>query len=274
MKFLLPICFLFITFCSTQAQDIYIIQNVKGKVMHNNSVIKPGDKIKSTDKLVFGKSSALLVSSQTLGRLVLQQTPATFSSETAYVLSDLLPKKKNASTRGGLCSSLEFQQYFKDSVFRVYDSPGFTTCTGSYPQDSTRFFYLQYQYKGETINKQLGHQNEITLFDTKSIFYINGMKIDHTQITFVKLFYYDPSNKRNELLAALRLESIAIDDVTKSDIQQMLLLFPSQTKCYSDIYNTVNHHLEMLFGATTHSNLAEWITLELGISKETLTGCL
>lgn len=273
MKIIYLILITTITFNSAFSQDLYIIQSVKGKVRQDGKVIKAGDKVKSTDKLIFEKGSALLVSSQKLGRLVIQQTQGTFNSETAYLFSDLMPKKKNASTRGGLCSSLEFRQHFKDSVFRVYGTTAFSTCQNSFPQDSARFFYLQYLYNNQTINKQLSGSGDFTVMDHKIIFSINGQPVNQSQVKRVSLFYYDPSKKINEKLASFKLELIPVDDTVKEDLKKMILMLSANSGCYADVVETVHHHLEMLYGQSSTSNISEWIATDFNLSKDKFMNC-
>jgi|GEM_PF-3231402 len=264
---------LFVIVFAANAQDVYVIQQVKGKVIRNGQSLKKADKVKSNDKLTFGEGSALLVSSQKIGRLVLQQAKGTFASETSYTFGDLLPQKKNASTRGVLCSAVEFRQLFKDSVFRVYGKPMFRVCSSGFTVDSSRFFYVQYQLNGKPVNKPLQNKGDVITVDPASIYAVDGKPVDRKSAGRLSLFYYDPQSRRNEKLARLAVEFIDIPESTKKELASMVSMFEPGTSCYADVYNSINHHLEKLYGQAPLTNLDEWLDAELGVNKTRFPSC-
>jgi hypothetical protein len=71
---------------------------------------------------------------------------------------------------------------------------------GSLPIDSARYYYVRYEFRGETINKRLPADSTNIIIIDRSIFTIDG-KPQKPFDAKLKLFYRDDNTKKNLLLS-------------------------------------------------------------------------
>lgn len=116
-----------------------------------------------------------------------------FKKEGSKSLSAYLVQNKHLSTRGGVRLSLiELKRNLSDTFYLI-DSISVST---TMPTDEKHFFYVAYNYKGETINKRVTCSEGTFVLD-RSLFYIDNKPIDPFEAT-LSVFYLD--EQKNECL--------------------------------------------------------------------------
>lgn len=116
-----------------------------------------------------------------------------FKNEGSKSLTAYLVQNKHLSTRGGAKLSLvELKRYLSDTFYLI-DSIRVST---TLPTDEKHFFYVAYNYKGETINKRVVCSGGSFVLD-RSLFYIDNKPIDPFEAT-LSVFYLD--EQKNECL--------------------------------------------------------------------------
>ena len=59
----------------------------------------------------------------------------------------------------------------------------------AFPQDYHHFFFLRYQYLGETINKKLLSDKQTMIWDKEEIFKVDGEKIEQAETSNHEIYY-------------------------------------------------------------------------------------
>jgi hypothetical protein len=255
------------------AQDLYIVQNVKGEVKKAGVLLKKGDKVSSTDKLYFGKGAVMLVSSQKVGQMVLSAKEKNATSELAYTINDLMPQSKKASTRSNIIlnNALDFQNHF-GSNFRVYGDKYHVKVASAYAIDKeNRFFFLQMSHSSEKdpFNKQLYGEKENLYFLAKEIFSLNEQPISPKDTKILGLYFYDSKAKEFPKIAAFQLEFV--DDKRLWErvepLAQMLDKSKLDLASYDLFYGMVKDTANELFGECEKDGLEYWLYQKFGIQR-------
>ncbi len=198
MKNTIIVALLLVLGQATFAQDTYNVINIRGKVSQNGKAVRRGAKLKANDKIKFvTPRSMLLVSSQKYGRMVLSSNPRKKQvSETSYILGNLISKGR-ASARGSeiLFNRIMVKGYFGNEPHLVLGGEEkIRVSNKAFPLNKENFFFINYQYKGEDVNKKLpyesGQKGDYFLINQDRLFRINGEKISEKGIQDFRLFYY------------------------------------------------------------------------------------
>lgn len=204
---------------SVQAQTYTIIHSI-GKIYDTKSekYLTKGMRIDESAKLKFESSDAkAAVLSSSRGRFVIQeQQKEEGKSEIAYALSSVLsPARGRLSTRaGGINNKLDFEKRFGEgpvailgNTYKVSVSPT------AYPMNEKKFFYASYAYKGEVINKKLSNEGDSLVFKASDFYSVDNKSIDPTEVSDVKLFYFNAATEQSEQITNLELVVISKDDI-------------------------------------------------------------
>ncbi|WP_436514743.1 hypothetical protein [Ekhidna sp. To15] len=220
----LSMLLLFICFYA-QSQSYTVIHTI-GKIYDAKSgkYLAKGLKISEDANLKFetlGARAAVLSSAR--GRFVIQETEASTSqSDALYALSSVIsPVRGRLSTRAGsINNALDFQKHFGDGAIALVGSKyRVTVSPASYPMSESNFFYAQYAYNGETINKKLGNVDDKLVIETNSFYSVDGSPIDHSLISDIKLFYFKAEDQTSSFITNLNL-TVVSDEELKSLLEQ------------------------------------------------------
>lgn len=191
-----------------------------GKILDTKSgkYLAKGARIEESASLMFetkGARAAVLSSSR--GRFVIQEASTSESkSDVVYTLTSVLsPARGKLSTRaGGINNKLDFEKYFgEDAVVLLGDSFSLKVSPTAYPMNESKFFYAQYQYKGEVINKKLASEEDKLILRTSEFFSVDGNAISTTEVSDIKLFYYDAAAQESSLLTPLKFALVSTSDL-------------------------------------------------------------
>lgn len=185
----------------------YTVIHIIGKIYDTQSgaYLTKGTKVESDANLRFDSEGArAAVLSSTQGRFVIQQTQSAGSqSDIVYALTSVIsPVRGRLSTRAGsINNTLDFQKHFNEGTIALLGKSYQVTVSPSvFPMSESQFFYAQYQYNNETINKKLGSDEDNLVIDLNTFFSIDGAAIDPSQVTNTKLYYYDVSKGSSKFI--------------------------------------------------------------------------
>jgi hypothetical protein len=109
-----------------------------------------------------------------------------FKSKGDKSLTDYLVQSRRLSTRGGApLTPVELKRYLSDKFYLI-DSICVST---TLPTDGEHFFYVAYDYKGQTINKRVRCNGKTFILD-RSLFFIDEKPIVPFEAT-LSVFYLD-----------------------------------------------------------------------------------
>ncbi len=237
-----------------KAQNYTVIHSI-GKIYDASSgtYLKKGSKVSESAKLKFettGARAAVLSSSR--GRFIIQKnSTSNQQSDLAYTLSSVIsPVRGRLSTRaGGINNKLDFEKHFSEgpiaivgNSYRVAISPR------AYPMNEKKFFYAQYSYNGERINKKLTNAGDSLMIEVSSFYSIDEISIDPNQASDTQLFYYDSESQESTLITSL---NFAI--VSKEEVESLSGAFSEMPK--DQLADTVLELINDLYGRCSRQDL-------------------
>jgi hypothetical protein len=261
---------------SGYAQDLYMVQNIKGEVKKEGKALKKGDKLQSNEPLHFGKAALMLVSSQKVGQLVLSAKEK--QAKRKYTIDDLLPKSPQKSTKINniLNSASDFQKHFGNSSFRVYGNNYSVRVAAAYNvmytnENSDRFFFFQMRHPSEAapFNKHLQGVKNHLYFRKNEIYTISGKAIDPQESTFLGLYFYDKKAGESFKLADFQIEFVeeqALLEATRP-MAEMIDRKALDLESYELFCSQVREIAEQIYGKAEKDALEYWLENALRIYR-------
>lgn len=209
LTFLFILTFLAFSFATSQAQQVYYILAVKGKIYNQTTkkYLKPRTKISTSDKVIFkDKNAVAILYSRGKGRIKLKLKNKAAASESAiFVKKTLFAQKQGAISRSGVINSLtEFQAHF-NKARNGYLILGNKLELKINPEVFAKLGkgqpYIRYKYKGQEINKSLKYKDGTLTIDRDELFKIDGEDIHEELATDLIISYYVYDKKSSIYLA-------------------------------------------------------------------------
>lgn len=229
MKTIVTVLILFIS-VPLFGQSYTVIHTI-GKILDTstNTYLKKGSKLNESAKLTFetkGARAAVLSSSR--GRFIVQETSSSGSqSDLAYTLSSVIaPVRGRLSTRAGAINNqLDFEKHFSDGPIAIVGgSYQVDVSETAYPVNTSRFFYAQYSYNGERINKKLGSVEGVLVFEASTLYSVDGNSVDAAATSDGQLYYFDSDKSESTLVTTYEFNVVSSDDL-KSLLETLNDLF-------------------------------------------------
>ncbi|WP_370088753.1 hypothetical protein [Ekhidna sp.] len=219
----------------------YTVIHVIGKIYDAQSgqYLTKGSKLASDANLKFETEDArAAVLSSSRGRFIVQHDATSNSqSDALYALSSVIsPVRGRLSTRaGGINNALDFQKHFNDGAVALLGKQyEIEVSPSAFPMAESTFFYAQYQFNGETINKKLGSEENNLIIDLSTFFSVDGNPIDPSQVSDAKLYYHDASKGSSTFITDMNINYV--DDETLKSIAEQ---FPDNTEYVYELINSM-----------------------------------
>ena len=224
---------------SVQGQSYTVIHSI-GKIRDakTGKYLAKGTRLDESATLKFeseGARAAVLSSSR--GRFIIQEAaPSKSNSDLAYTLSSVIsPARGRLSTRAGeINNRLDFQKKFGEGpVAIVGDSYQVKVSPSAFPMSQDQFFYIQYQYSNEPVNKKLAFNNAELILDIAELYSVDSVPIDAASTSDTKLLYYDAERQESTMVTAMDLVMVEEEDFRylanelQNDVQAMLEIINS-----------------------------------------------
>lgn len=261
MKTLINLSFgvIFITslLCTSQlvAQDYQTIR-VNGTILleKNNAMLERGTIFNEEDNLIFRtyNSIATVINPQK-GRFVLRPD----NTDLAYAKASYTPAMSNISSRSSeLMTVLDMKNHFKGK-YVLFDEINLKINEDAFPMDEENFFYIQYVYDGERINKQLPHNEDQLLLIKEEIFKIDGEPISKDDVSEMEVWYMQ-RDKGNKSTLIGNFEPVLIDnDELVSEIGIIFEVYKDKT--WEEKLNEALSFMNEFYGTPNRESLEEWI---------------
>lgn len=241
-------------------QDFYVLQ-VRGNVKKakTGAMIKTKDVIKADDQLIFSSpSDAVAVVSPKSGRFILKPGKPTKTNELmSYVKDALSQSSARLSTRsGGFNNVLDLRVFFTQPIL-VLPELQYKVNGLSFPITEKSFFFIQYQYKGEAINKQLRiNEDSLLVINRTDLFKIDGKPVSESETTAHQLNYY--SEKGPLLVAPLSL-ILADLALVKNEVDVLVEALGTSDNDHAKIQHEILNYLNEQYGKVDGDNLKRWM---------------
>ena len=208
-----------------QSQSYTVIHTI-GKIYDTQSgkYLAKGSKISEDANLRFESDDAkAAVLSSSRGRFVIQQnSSSTSQSDAIYALASVIsPVRGRLSTRAGsINNTIDFKKHFNEGTIVLLGySYNVGVSPAAFPMSDSKFFYAQYQFNGETINKRLANEGENLVFNLNDFYSIDGQAVDPSLASEMKLYYYNADDQTSTFITDMDVSYVS-DEVLRSLLDQ------------------------------------------------------
>ena len=244
------------------AQSDYKVIKVNGSILYvrNGSSMAQGDVFAEDEDLDFATpNSRAAVINPEKGRFVL--TPGT-QNQVARAKSNFLPAMSNISTRGGALNSLsDIQNQFSGSIAILHEASWHIN-PYQFPMNENTFFYLQYLYDGERINKKLPFKENNLKFNRKDILMVDDKPIDGPDTPNTILFYNGGDGV--QYISAFELN---LPDIAELVNETSIIVEESGEYSYSKMVNEISGYLFEFYGKPDKQDVMQFMEMDLGLKR-------
>lgn len=207
---------------STAAQT-YTVVRAQGKVslQSNHKPLRREDKFKAAP-LQFSSTKDFLVVLDEREAAFLLYTDATLKKHRTKPLPPI-------GTRPGLIlNDLQLRKFLNDNDSLLLLNGQFSLILGkdAFPMDDQHFFYLQYVWKGDTINKKLSFKHDTLLIKAVELYKVDEQPIDPAEVSEkCYLFYLNTQTQESVAYPALDSPIYIVqpnDKEVKKEVKMML----------------------------------------------------
>ena len=248
--------------CNIQAQTNYKVIKVNGKIQYvrTGSDMALGDEFSQDENLSFETpNSRAAVINPEKGRFIL--TPES-AGQLSGARSNFLPAMSNISTRGGALNSLnDIQNQFSGPVAILYKASWHLN-PYEYPMDENNFFYLQLQYKGETINKKLPFEDNNLVFSRDDILMVDDQPIPAPDTPGTILYYYSADG--SQFISSFDL---VFPDMEMLKSEARIILHEISGQEYSRKVNELSGYMFEFYGKPDKEDVMLFLEKDFGLKK-------
>jgi hypothetical protein len=256
---LLPALIFSVGFSKPDIDDNYKVIKVNGsiQVKKTGKALQQGDIFKSSTTLQFNsaESKATVINGEK-GRFVITNQSGTSKG------NNLIPAINNIASRGGaLLTIIDLQNLFQGNLCVINQMKVKIACA-DYKMSKDYFFYLQYSYKGEKINKPLSFSDDSLNFSKTELYKVDGKAIDAPDSPEVTLFYRDNIKKTAQTIGTFNLVFPNENDL-KAEVK--IILDELKTKNASQKTDEVLSYLNEFYGKPDKDNVNPWLSKNFGL---------
>jgi hypothetical protein len=237
---------------ATPDEDKYKVIKVNGAISYKQSgkSLSQGDVFSPTQKLIFKTTeSRAAVISRSKGRFILSAKANTSSSS-------LLPAMNNISSRAGaLLNKIDLENHFKGN-YLVLDRVELEISEKSFPMDANNFFYMQYTYNGETINKKLNNDGNKLIIDKSQLLKVDDKAIERADSPQMKLWYMKGAEKKSVKINEF---TPVFPNLSELKVEMEIILSELDGKSEQEKIDESTAYLNEFYGKPQKESLETWL---------------
>ncbi len=237
------------------AADTYKVIKVNGKIIYvkSGSSMKMGDVFAPATNLKFATAeSRAAIISKIKGRFIL-------TAGKSGQRSNLLPAMNNISSRAGaLLNIIDLQNHFQGK-YVILGNMKLTIGKDAFPMDKDHFFYLRYDYEGESINKKLPVEDGKLVLNRDDIYKVDGESIDGTKVKEMTLFYRDNAKKTSSKINSF---NPVFPDIKLLKEELNIIISEYSDKDADKKKSEITSYINEFYGKPDKDNLAEFLKKE------------
>lgn len=234
--------------------DTYKVIKVNGQILYvkTGSSMKMGDVFAPTTSLKFktNESRAAIIS-KIKGRFIL-------TSGSSGDKSNLLPAMNNISSRAGaLLNVIDLRNHFQGK-YVVLNKMKLKIGEDAFPMDENHFFYLQFEYNGETIRKKLPVEEGKMVLSKKEIYKVDDQPITG-EISEMTLYYRDSEKKTSTKISMF---NPVFPDMSTLKDELNIIISEYSDKEKDKKKSEITSYINEFYGKPDKDNLAEYLADE------------
>ncbi len=246
---ILIVCLLFV---SAKTEDIYKVIKVVGsiEVIKTGKELQRGDTFKENTLLKFNspESKATVINSKK-GRFVIARNSESKSK------NNLIPAINNVASRNGaVLTIIDLKNLFEGKLFVLHERK-IKIALKDYKVDKNCFFYIQYKFKGESVNKPLPSNKDSLIVNLEKLLIVDGKPIKAPDDTHASIWYLD-KDRKGHLLSNFEL-IIANEKELKEEVNVLLTELEGETnsKKIDEVYSYINE----FYGKFDKEEISNWL---------------
>ncbi len=245
-----------------EAQTNYRVIRVNGKIQY----VKTGNDMASGD--VFAEDEALsfespdsraAVINPEKGRFILTQQT---SGQSTGAKSNFLPARSNISTRGGALNSLNDLQDLFEGHIAILHEASWHVNPYQFPMDDDHFFFLQFRYGGEQINKKLPFRDNMLVMSREEILKVDEKPIPALDTPVTILNYYAEGS--TQYISSFNL---IFPDLETFRAEAGIILEEFEKEDYPRKVNELSGYLYEFYGKPDKEDTMLFLEKDFGIKK-------
>lgn len=265
---------MFMMSVATQAQNIYVVKNIKGIIKNGEKGLKIGDSINESSILTFDKEALMCLSSTSIKQWMLSSYMPNIQVNKKYVLKDLLPTTSESTAFQPLEDSLSFQNHFGNKIFRVYGDNYSVRVASSYHvmytnEQSDRYFLFKMKYENKEFYQYLQGTKNHLYFRKKDIFQRENKTLKSENTQFLGLFFFQKDKNTYTQLADFQISFV--DDGKLLEKVKPLIDMIDKGKLdkisYTIFCNQIKMIADEMYGKVEKDNITYWLERKLYVYK-------
>lgn len=219
------LCLFALCISSAFSQESYKVIKVQGSIILDKSQaeLMRGTTFAEDDELTFKSTGArAAVINPQQGRFILKSD----NSDAVYAKAYLTPAMSNISSRSGAILTINDLKMHFEGNYAIIDKAEIKVSSQNFPMNEKAFFYIQYIYKGEKINKQLEAKGDLMIIEKNELFKIDGKPISADGISQMTLFYY----KKETESKSTKINTFNLTFINKKELKEEIKLLLSELK--------------------------------------------
>jgi hypothetical protein len=236
------------------SQVTFKVIKVNGQI----EIIKSGQKLvnglefSDKEKLNFvtKTSNAAVINSQK-GRMILK------ADDNDKNEANFLPAMGNISTRGVGIKNLEDLRAHFNGNYVILNAAEIDISLSDYPMNGNNYFFIQYRYNGEEINKKLKSEGNKVIIDKNELFKVDQNPIPIPDSCKMRLYYFKEADKSHLLISEFNLMSPDLESL-KKEVQVIIDELKSNTA--NEKITQVVGYITDSYGKVEDESVKKWLT--------------
>lgn len=254
----LPALVLVLGFKLVLKDDNYKVIKVNGSIQikKTGKTLQQGDIYKEGTQLQFNSpdSKATVINSEK-GRFVITSKSNTSTG------NNLIPAINNIASRGGaMLTIIDLKNLFQGNLC-VIGKMKVKISTPTYKMNKESYFYLQYVYKGEEINKALAFSGDTLIINKAKLYVVDGKIIDGPDGPNVNLFFLD-KNKKGHSISSFNL---IFPDEKELLNETEIILGENKSKTSTLRIDDLTSFINEFYGKVDKDDLKFWLSKNFGL---------
>jgi len=256
MKSVIAGLFLFSFFVNLYSQTDYKVIKVNGSITlkSKGTQLQTGTVFSEQEELLFRTVDATAaVINSVKGRMILTGKKSDLSTASA----NYLPAMYNISSRGvsNLTTLSDLRNHFTRKIV-LLDRNLILINRQNFITDKENFFYIQYVFNSEEINKKLACSGDSLVFDRNSFFTIDGKPVSVPPTSNVTLFY-----KKGEDISIINSFELILPDINQLKKELAIIIDELKGRSKKDIANEINSYVIENYGNIDRNDLDRFLKL-------------
>jgi len=251
-------------FSAATAQD-YLVVGVKGNIKSkkNNKTLRPGDLIPESDLLTFKTADDFVTLYTKEGTRKIARYPETrFRQKNAVQELPLI-------VADGAPSSLPIDPFFAkvEDAKKFFSERGFILFgpesrikvpKSLFPLSKALFFYVNYDFKEDNVDKKVDYKADSVIFIKKNIFKIDGKEVDGKFAENWRLYYYFQPKNKHTFLGKFK-PVFPVDERLKEETDVLVNMLKAKNATDETIVVELAGYMNQHYGNMIADDFRQWV---------------